>query len=73
VEIGEKFKSTRATTIHWSREILHLGMQIVQKLLRKRLDALCESVRGLVDLQLCCWWFGPLTLKNFEQKAVRQG
>jgi hypothetical protein len=73
VEIGEKFKSTRATTIHWSREILHLGMQIVQKLLRKRLDALCESVRGLVDLQLCCWWFGPLTLKNFEQKAVKQG
>jgi hypothetical protein len=54
VQIGEKFKSTRLSTIHWSREILHLGIQVVQKLLRKRLDVLCESGRGLGDLQLCC-------------------
>jgi hypothetical protein len=54
VQIGEKFKSTLVSTIHWSREILHLGIQFVQKLLRKRLDALGESGRGLGDLQLCC-------------------
>jgi hypothetical protein len=54
VEIGEKLKSVRVSTIHWSREILHLGIQVVQKLLRKRLDVLCESGRGLGDLQLCC-------------------
>jgi hypothetical protein len=65
VEIDEKFKSTRVSTIHGSREILQLGMQVVQKLLRKRLDALCESDRGLVGLHLCCWSFGPLMLKNF--------
>jgi hypothetical protein len=73
VDIGERFKSTRANTIHWSRESLQLGMQILQKLLRKRLDTLCESDRGLVDLQLCCWSFGPLMLKKLEQKAVKQG
>jgi hypothetical protein len=31
VQIGEKCKSTSAFTVHWSREILHLGIQIVQK------------------------------------------
>jgi hypothetical protein len=54
VQIGEKFKSTRVSTIHWSRDILHVGIQFVQKLFRKRPDALCESDRGSVDLQLCC-------------------
>jgi hypothetical protein len=52
VQIGEKFKSTRVSTIHWSRDILHVGIQFVQKLFRKRPDALCESDRGSVDLQL---------------------
>jgi hypothetical protein len=54
VQIGENCKSTSAFTVHWSREILHLGIQFVQKWLRKRLYALCESGRGLEDLQLCC-------------------
>jgi hypothetical protein len=54
VQIGEKFKSTRVSTIHWGRDIVHGGIQVVQKLLRKKLDAICESDRGLVDLQLCC-------------------
>jgi hypothetical protein len=52
VQIGENFKS--AVIVHWSREILQLGIQFVQKLLTKRLYALCESGRGLGDLQLCC-------------------
>jgi hypothetical protein len=53
LQIGEKFKSTPVGTIHWSRELLHLGIQFVQTWLRKRLYALCESGRGLGDLQLC--------------------
>jgi hypothetical protein len=54
VQIGQNFKSMPEGTIHWSREILYLGIQIVQKWLRKRLYTLCESGRGLGDLQLCC-------------------
>jgi hypothetical protein len=54
VQIGEKFKSTPVGTIYWSREFLHLGIQVVQKWLRKGLYALRESDRGLGDLQLCC-------------------
>jgi hypothetical protein len=53
VQIGENLKSTPVGTIHWSREILHLGIQFVKKWLRKRLYPLCESGRGLGDLQLC--------------------
>jgi hypothetical protein len=52
--MGEKFKSTLVSTIHKSRDNLHFGIQIVQKLWRKRLDALCENGRGSVGLQLCC-------------------
>jgi hypothetical protein len=54
VQIGGNVRSTPEGTIHRSREILHLGIQFVQKLLRKRLYTLCESGRGLGDLQLCC-------------------
>jgi hypothetical protein len=54
LQIGEKFKSTPVGTIHWSRELLHLGIQIVQKWLRKWPYALCKSDRGLGDLQPCC-------------------
>jgi hypothetical protein len=54
VQIGENSKSTSAVTVHWSREILHLGIPFVQKLLRKRLYTLCKSGRGSGDLQLCC-------------------
>jgi hypothetical protein len=53
VQIGENLRSTPVGTIHWSREILHLGIQFVKKWLRKRLYPLCESGRGLGDLQLC--------------------
>jgi hypothetical protein len=54
VQIGEKCRSTPVGTIHWSREFLHIGIQFVQNWLRKRPYALCESGRGLGDLQLCC-------------------
>jgi hypothetical protein len=52
-QIGENFKSMPVGTIHWSQEILHLGIQFVQKWLRKRPYTLCGSGRGLGDLQLC--------------------
>jgi hypothetical protein len=52
--MGEKFKSTLVSTIHKSRDDLRFGIQFVQKLWRKRLDALYENGRRLVDLQLCC-------------------
>jgi hypothetical protein len=41
VQIGENLRSTPVGTIPWSREILHLGIQVVQKRVRKRLYALC--------------------------------
>jgi hypothetical protein len=53
LQVGERFKSTPVGTIHGSREFLHLGIQFVQEWLRKRLYTLCESGRGLGDLQLC--------------------
>jgi hypothetical protein len=52
--MGEKFKSTLVGAIHKSRDNLHFGIQFMQKLWRKRLDALWENGRRLVDLQLCC-------------------
>jgi hypothetical protein len=54
------------------RDILHFGIQFVQKLWRKRLDTLCESGIGSVVLQLCCLPLGPLMLKNFEKSVVKQ-
>jgi hypothetical protein len=54
VQMGEKFKSTLVGAVHKSRDNLHFGIQFVQKLWRKRLDALWENGRRLVDLQLCC-------------------
>jgi hypothetical protein len=50
-----------------------LGMQIVQKRLRKTIYGLCRSCRGLGDLQLCYSPFGPLLLKILEQNTVEQG
>jgi hypothetical protein len=54
VQVGENCKPTSTFTVHWSREIMHLGIHFVQNWLRKRLYALCASGRGLGDLQLCC-------------------
>jgi hypothetical protein len=54
VPIGEKCRSTPQVTIHKRQENSQLGTQFLQKWLRKRPYALCESGRGLGDLQLCC-------------------
>jgi hypothetical protein len=36
VQIGEKFRSTPAGTIHWSREFLHLGIPFCAKMVEKK-------------------------------------
>jgi hypothetical protein len=36
VQIGEKFKSTLVGTTHWSREILHLDIQICAEMAEKK-------------------------------------
>jgi hypothetical protein len=73
VQISEKLKSTLLATIHRRPENNHLGIQIVQKWLRKRPYALCESCRGLGDLQLCYSLLGPLLFNFLEISSVKQG
>jgi hypothetical protein len=71
VEMGEKLKSTLEVTIHRRPENSQLGIQFVQKWLRKGPYALCESDRGLGDLQLCLLHLGALQLKFFEIQLVK--
>jgi hypothetical protein len=52
VEMHEKARSTLVVSIHRRPKILNLGMQFVQKWLRKTPYALCRSCRGMLDLQL---------------------
>jgi hypothetical protein len=54
VQMGEKLKSTLLVTVHQRLENSQLGIQFVQKWLRKRPYALNQSCRGIGDLQLCC-------------------
>jgi hypothetical protein len=71
--MGEKLKSTLLVTIHRRPENSQLGIQFVQKWLRKRPYALCKSNRGLGDLQLCYSLIGPLLFKIFEKNSFKQG
>jgi hypothetical protein len=73
VQISEKLKSTLLVTIHRRPENSHLGIQIVQKWLRKRPYALCESCRGSGDLQLFYSLLGPLLFNYLEFCSVKQG
>jgi hypothetical protein len=68
-----KMQVNARVPIHRRLENSQLGMQIVQKWLRKTIYGLCRSCRGLGDLQLCYSPFGPLLLKILEQNAVEQG
>jgi hypothetical protein len=71
--IGEKCKSMPRVTIHRRPENNQLGMQFVQRWLRKTIYGLRRSCRGLGDLQLCYSPVGPLLLKKLEQNAIEQG
>jgi hypothetical protein len=71
--IGEKCKSMPRVTIHRRPENNQLGMQFVQRWLRKTIYGLCRSRRGLGDLQLCYSPVGPLLLKNLKQNTIEQG
>jgi hypothetical protein len=61
------------STVHWRPENLQLGIQIVQKWLRKRPYTLYESCRGSGDLQLCYSLLGPLLFNFLENCSVKQG
>jgi hypothetical protein len=56
----EKAWSTFLDTVHYRPGNSHLGIQIVHNWLRKSPYALCESGRGLIDLQLSYLSLGPL-------------
>jgi hypothetical protein len=73
VEMREKAWSTLVVTIHRRPENLHLGMQFVQKWLRKTPYALCRSCRGMLDLQLSYSNLGALQFNFLEKTAVEQG
>jgi hypothetical protein len=73
VQMGEKLKSTLLVTIHRRPENSQLGIQFVQKRLRKRPYALCESCRGPRDLQLCYSLLGPHLFNFLEICSVKQG
>jgi hypothetical protein len=52
VQIGEKCRSTPASTIHWSRVFYKVLLRVMQNLLIKTLDGLCKNCRGSANLQL---------------------
>jgi hypothetical protein len=56
--------------VHWRPENLHLGMQFVQKWLRKPPYALCRSCRVMLDLQLSYSNLGALQFNFLEKTAV---
>jgi hypothetical protein len=69
----EKAWSMLVVTIHKRLENLHLGMQFVQKWLRKTPYALCKSCRGMLDLQLSYSNLGALQFNFLEKSAVKHG
>jgi hypothetical protein len=72
MQMGENLKSTLLVTVHRHPENSQLGIQFVQKWLRKRPYALNQSCRGIGDLPLCCCSLGPLLLKNLEKNWFKQ-
>jgi hypothetical protein len=69
----EKAWSTLAVTVHRRPENSQVGMQFVHNRLRKRPYALCESCRGMLDLQLSYSNFCALQFNFLEFWSVKQG
>jgi hypothetical protein len=72
VQIGEKCRSTPPGTVHWSRVFCKVPLHFMQNPLIKTLYALSRSCRGSRNLEFSYKSFGPLLLKNFEKRAVKQ-
>jgi hypothetical protein len=73
LQMGEKLKSMLLVIVNRHPENSQLGIQFVQKWLRKRPYAICESCRGSGDLQLCYSLLGPLLFNFLEICSVKQG
>jgi hypothetical protein len=72
VQIGKKCRSTPPGTVHWSRVFCKVPLHFMQNPLIKTLYALSRSCRGSRNLEFSYKSFGPLLLKNFEKRAVKQ-
>jgi hypothetical protein len=72
VELCEKTWSTHPVTIHQRPENNKVGMQFMQKWLRKTPYNLCRSCRGYCTLQFSLLPLGPLQFKNLEKRRGKQ-